>query len=140
MSVMSLIHVRIMFVISLITQQGISRIRMASVLLPIASYVYYSIHLSFIMHHRKTCLKPPRYSFRTTATLPADTAPPPICIADKPKRHKQITNVFIDDRGFPNKSEYYNSLLHNISGGPILCKLKLPPPLFDEVDPAFFCA
>jgi hypothetical protein len=51
-----------------------------------------------------------------------------------------MPNVFVDDRGFPGKSEYYENLLHNVDGGPILCKLKHPPPLFNEVDPAFFCA
>jgi hypothetical protein len=95
---------------------------------------------SFVTRHRKSCLKHSGYSFSTTATLPTDTALPPICIADKPKHCKQITNAFVDDRGFPNESEYYDSLLHNINGGPILCKIKHPPPSFDEADPAFFCA
>ncbi len=61
-------------------------------------------------------------------------------IGDKPKCRKWITNVFVDDRGFPNESEYYDNLLHNVNGGPILCKLKHPPPLFNDVDPTFFCA
>jgi hypothetical protein len=51
-----------------------------------------------------------------------------------------MPNVFVNDRGFPDESEYYENLLHNVDGGPILRKLKHPPPLFDEVDPAFFCA
>ncbi len=48
--------------------------------------------------------------------------------------------MFVDNRGFPDESEYYKNLLHNIDGGPILRKLKHPPPALDEVDPAFFCA
>ncbi len=65
---------------------------------------------------------------------------PPICPADKPKQRPQISNVFIDDKGFPDKSDHYNNLLHNIEGGPILRKLKHPPPPLDEVDPEFFSA
>jgi hypothetical protein len=48
--------------------------------------------------------------------------------------------VFVNDRGFPDKSEYYKNLQHNIDGGPILRKLKHPPPSLDEVDPKFFSA
>jgi hypothetical protein len=51
-----------------------------------------------------------------------------------------MPNVFVDDRGFPDESEYYENLLHNVNGVPVLCKLKHPPPLFNEVAPAFFCA
>ncbi len=63
---------------------------------------------------------------------------PPIRVADKPKRCRRLHNVFVDDRGFPDESEYYQNLLHNIDGGPILRKLKHPPPSLDEVDPEFF--
>jgi hypothetical protein len=80
------------------------------------------------------------YSFSATATPPADPALPPICVADKLKRQKWMPNVFVDDRGFPDESKYYENLLHNVEGGPILYKLKLPPPLFDEADPTFSCA
>jgi hypothetical protein len=85
-------------------------------------------------------LKPSTYSFSATATPPADPALPPICIADKPKHRKQMPNVLVNDRGLPDKSKYYKNLLHNVDGGSILRKLKHPPPLFDEVDPTFFCA
>jgi hypothetical protein len=88
----------------------------------------------------KSCLKPSTYSFSATVTPPADLALPPTHVADKPKRRKRMPNVFVDDRGFPDKSVYYKNLLHNFKGGSILCKLKHPPPLFDEVDPTFFCA
>jgi hypothetical protein len=59
---------------------------------------------------------------------------------DKPKRRRRLHNFFVDDRGFPDKSEYYKNLLHNSDGGPILRKLKHPPPTLDEVDPEFFSA
>jgi hypothetical protein len=65
---------------------------------------------------------------------------PPIRPADKPKRCHRISNVFIDDRGFPDKSDHYDNLLHNVEGRPILRKLKHPPPPLDEVDPKFFSA
>jgi hypothetical protein len=58
----------------------------------------------------------------------------------QPKRCRRLNNVFVHDRGFPDKSEYYKNLPHNIDGGPILRKLKHPPPSLDEVDPVFFSA
>jgi len=64
----------------------------------------------------------------------------PIWVADKPKRRRWLNNVFVDDRGFPDESEYNKNLLHNIGGRPILCKLKHPTPSLDEVDPKFFSA
>jgi hypothetical protein len=86
-------------------------------------------------------LKPSAYSTlgTTSSLLPAGNCSP-IRVADKPKRHRQLNNVFVDDRGFPDKSKYYKNLLHNIDGGPILCKLKHPPLSLDEVDPMFFSA
>ncbi len=48
--------------------------------------------------------------------------------------------MIVDDRGFPDESKYYKNLLHIIDGGPILRKLKHPPPSLDEVDPEFFSA
>ncbi len=62
----------------------------------------------------------------------------PICPVDKLKQRNWISNIFIDDRGFPNKSDHYDNLLYNIEGGPILQKLKHRPPPLDEVDPEFF--
>jgi hypothetical protein len=112
MSVMSVIHIRNLFVITLIAQQGVSQ--MTFILLPTAAHVHSSIHPFLATHHRKSCLKPSRYSFSATATLSADTTLLPILVVDKPKCCKQITNVFVDDREFPDKSEYYDSLVHNI--------------------------
>ena len=57
---------------------------------------------------------------------------PPIRVADKPKCRHWLNNVYVDDRGFPDKSEYYDNLLHNIDGGPILCNDDLS---LDRPDP-----
>ncbi len=65
---------------------------------------------------------------------------PPIFPADKPKQCRRISKVFINDRGFPEESDDYNNLLHNIEGGPILRKLKHPPPLLDEGNLKFYRA
>jgi hypothetical protein len=46
-------------------------------------------------------------------------------------------NVFIDDRGFPDQSNKFNSLLHNVDGGNILRKQKHPAPPLDTIDPRF---
>ncbi len=60
-------------------------------------------------------------------------------MANKPKWHKRLPDVFVDNRGFPDKTKHYDALLRNIDGGVTLRKLKhLPPPL-DKVDPLFFC-
>jgi hypothetical protein len=31
-----------------------------------------------------------------------------------------MPNVFVDDMGLPDESEYYKNLLHTVDGGPIL--------------------
>jgi hypothetical protein len=50
-----------------------------------------------------------------------------------------LQNVFLDDRGFPDQSDDYDLLLHNIDGGPVLRRLKhLAPDLNATVDPAFY--
>ena len=43
----------------------------------------------------------------------------------------------MDDRGFPDQSDEYDTLLHNVDGGPILRKLKHPAPPLDVHDPSF---
>jgi hypothetical protein len=43
----------------------------------------------------------------------------------------------VDDRGFPDQSDEYDTLLHNVDGGPILQKLKHPPPPVDVPNPRF---
>ena len=62
----------------------------------------------------------------------------PIRVAPKPKRQKQVHNIFLDDRGFPDTSDKYDYLLHNKDARPILRKLLHPLPALDgPVDPAF---
>jgi len=48
-----------------------------------------------------------------------------------------IKNVFADDRGHPNQSNEYDTLLHNIDGGPVLQKLRHPAPPLNKIDPRF---
>ncbi len=102
-----------------------------------------TLHFLSFVCNRKPCLKESSYtvSGNTKHSSSDPTAGlPPICSADKPKQCRKISTIFINDRGFPDESNHYNNLLHNIEGGPILRKLKhLPPPL-DEVDPNFYSA
>ena len=39
-----------------------------------------------------------------------------------------MKNVFVNDRGFPDISDAYDTLLHNVDGGPVLRRLKHPLP------------
>ena len=43
----------------------------------------------------------------------------------------------MDDRGYPDQTDDQDTLLHNIEKGPVLWKLRHPPPLINEVDPSF---
>ena len=62
----------------------------------------------------------------------------PIRLAPKPKRRKQHHNIFVDDRGFPDQSDEFDYLLHNVDARPVLRKLLHPAPALDgPVDPAF---
>jgi hypothetical protein len=65
--------------------------------------------------------------------------PSPIHIAPKPKSRsrKKAQNVFYDNRGFPDESDNFDSLLHNINGGAILRRTKFPTPPLDADDPTF---
>jgi len=52
-----------------------------------------------------------------------------------------VQNPFFDDRGFPDQSDTYDRLLHNIEGGVVLRKLTHPAPDLDgPVDPRFHSA
>ena len=79
----------------------------------------------------------------STDTTTPDTATgdkpiqPPIRVSPKPKRRRKAHNVFIDDRGFPDESDYYDTLLATMDGGTVLRKTKFPPPDLDVVDPTF---
>jgi hypothetical protein len=70
-------------------------------------------------------------------TFAADMPPAePICVARKIKGKKR-PNVFLDNCRFSNQSHEYGIILHNVRGGPILCKLKHPAPPIDDIDPHF---
>ena len=76
----------------------------------------------------------------STVTDPIGKATPPsspIRVADKLECRRRIKNVFIDNRGFPDQSEEFDVLLHDIDDGPILWKLKHPPPPLGVVNPLF---
>jgi hypothetical protein len=63
----------------------------------------------------------------------------PIRVTPKSKRRKRLHNVFLDDRGFPDVSDEYDHVLHDIHGGPILRKLWHPKPdLSAKIDPLYY--
>ncbi len=54
---------------------------------------------------------------------------PPIRVTPKMRGNSsKRRNVFMDDRGFPDQSNEFDSLLHNVNGGTILRKHKHPAP------------
>ena len=65
--------------------------------------------------------------------------PFPIRVVHKPAlcAKKKARNVFYNDRGFPDESDAYDHLLHNIHGGIVLRKKKFDAPALDQEDPAF---
>ncbi len=104
-------------------------------LLTYFAYTYLNFWLvnHLLPHCRRPCIKASSY---ITAHVGEGT---PIWVAPKAKRQKRLQNVFLDDRGFPDQSDDYDLLLHNIDGGPVLRRLKHPAPdLNAPVDPAFF--
>jgi hypothetical protein len=111
------------------------------------SYIFPAILTSLgvaPLFHRKSCLKPSSYKASIIATPPTPTSEPegkptgsPIRVAAKNKSRRRLRNVSVDDRGFPDHSDEYDTLLHNIDGGHILRKLKHPPPPLAMVDPTF---
>ncbi len=60
-----------------------------------------------------------------------------IRVSPKPKRCRKLRNVFYNNCGFPDQSDEFDHLLHNIDGGVILCKKKHPQPPLDVNDPTF---
>ncbi len=69
----------------------------------------------------------------------ASSSSSPICVSPKPKVQgtKRSKNIFFDDCGFPDESEEYYQLFHNINGGIILRKKKFPTPPLKDIDPEF---
>jgi hypothetical protein len=55
----------------------------------------------------------------------------------KPTGSKRDKNVFHDDRGFPDQSHEFDTILHTINGRCILRKRKHPAPHIDEIDRKF---
>ncbi len=59
----------------------------------------------------------------------------PIRVSPKPKCHRKLRNVFYNDCRFPNQSDEFDHLLHNIDGGVILRRKKHPQPPLGIKDP-----
>jgi hypothetical protein len=73
------------------------------------------------------------------AATTAPTERMPIRVERKPKHSKRLQNVFLDDQGFPDQSDEYDHVLHNIKGRPILRKLKHPKPdFYAPPNPAYY--
>ncbi len=78
---------------------------------------------------------------------PPDSGPPPIFTAKPPAgepilvarkiKGRKRPNVFLDDHGFTDQSHEFDTILHNVRGGPILRRQKHPAPLLDDIDPRF---
>lgn len=68
-------------------------------------------------------------------SLSEDTGP--IRVAAKPKKGSKRKNVFVDDRGFPDQSDEFDTLLRNVDGGTVLRKRRHPPRPLDDIDPEF---
>lgn len=86
---------------------------------------------------------PASLPFALAADISGTPSPPkaePIRVAPKPKKQRRGSkkNVFFDDRGFPDQSDEYDTLLSTNDGGAILRKRKHPAPPLDKVDPQFF--
>jgi hypothetical protein len=84
------------------------------------------------------CRRPASEAVSFGVDAPTVQEDSPICVAHKPKRRKRLQNVFLDDRGFPDQSHDYDTLLHGVDSGPILRKLKHPQPNLDApIDPSY---
>ncbi len=82
-------------------------------------------------------MKPSSYSALLVNILPASPIALPIRVAAKQKGRGHLKNVFMDDQGFPDQSDEFDTLLHNIDGGTILRKLKHPQPPIDVPNSQF---
>ncbi len=78
------------------------------------------------MFYKKPCLKPSSYTASSLVVTPPcptsnsniEPTGSPIHIAAKNKGHRWLWNVFVDDQGFPDQSDKYDMLLHNITVDP----------------------
>ena len=99
------------------------------------SYTNYNFQLvnHFLPQCRPPCIK--ASSYRTAQAEEGI----PVQVAPKAKQSKRLQHLFLDDQGFPDQSDDYDHVLHNIYGGPILRKLKNPVlDLHAPLDPAFY--
>jgi hypothetical protein len=91
---------------------------------------------SWTHHHARISLLP-----ISCLLLPHWTSPnlsPPIRVTPKLKGDSgKQKNVFLDDRSFPDQSNEFDSLLHNVDGGTILRKRRPPASKLDKIDPHF---
>jgi hypothetical protein len=53
------------------------------------------------------------------------------------RARKKARKVFYDDRSFPDESDAYDHLLHNIDGRVVLHKKKFNAPALNKDDPEF---
>jgi hypothetical protein len=60
----------------------------------------------------------------------------PIWVARKVKGKKR-SNIFLDDRGYPDQSHEFDVILYNIKGSPILCQRKHQAPPNDGIELRF---
>jgi hypothetical protein len=74
-------------------------------------------------------------SFHSSSKSP-DVTPAPIRPVHRQKG-KRRPNVFTDDRGFPDVSDEFDTLLHNIEGGAVLRRRKHPSRDLSDIDPKF---
>jgi hypothetical protein len=69
---------------------------------------------------------------------PALQSPIRVTPKSKPKGSKRAKNVFHNDHGFPHQSHEFDTILHSINSGCILCKCKHPAPPLNTIDPNFY--
>jgi hypothetical protein len=87
----------------------------------------------YYLIHKKPCLKSPEHN------LPNSNGNAPIRVSPKPKHHKRLNNVFLDDHGFPDVSDNYDHVLPDVDSGPILRKLWHPKPdLSAPMNPLYY--
>ena len=62
----------------------------------------------------------------------------PIRVAPKPPRGKKRKNAFLDDNGFPDVTDEFDTLLHNVKGSDVVRKRVHPARDLDDIDPAYY--
>ncbi len=101
---------------------------------------FHASHALSLSHCKKLILKPssyPAWPVLQQSLTPIPPVGPPIHVTEKGRCRRRIKNIFAENCGFPDPSEEYDTLLHNIDGGTVLQKLRHPAPPLDENDPRF---